>query len=113
MWCPTEIPNFSGDFPFLRHVQFWLHFHNKYQEAYELPPTPFVVLSWYTPGTIPPSPDLLFCPINHIPSPEAIRTAKCPLILAPNTFRDIKIEHYGVVIGIDPTAIVPHPISYP
>ena len=51
----------------------------------------------------------------------AIRTAKCPLILAPNTFRDIKIEHYGVVVGrlpeffldIDPTAIVPHPISYP
>ena len=121
MWCPTGVPNFSGDFPFLRHVQFWLHLHNKYQEAYELPPIPFVLLSWYAPGTIPSSPDILFCPINYIPSPEAICTVKCPLILAPNTFRDIKIEHYGVVVGrlseffldIDPKAIVPHPISYP
>ena len=121
MWCPTGVPNFSGDFPFLRHVQFWLHLHNKYQEAYELPPVPFVLLSWYAPGTIPSSPDILFCPINYIPSPEAICTVKRPLILAPNTFRDIKIEHYGVVVGrlseffldIDPKAIVPHPISYP
>ena len=90
-------------------------------EAYELPPIPFVVLSWYMPGTIPSSPDILFCPINYVPSPEAICSVKCPLILAPNTFRDIKVEHYGVVIGrlseffldIDPKAIVPHPINYP
>ena len=121
MWCPAAVPDFTGDFPFLRHVQFWLHLHDKYQEAYELPPLPFVLLSWYTPGSVPSSPDILFCPLNHVPPPEVICSTKCPHILAPNTHRDIKIEHYGVIIGrpsefffdLDPKAIVPHPINYP
>ena len=85
------------------------------------PPLPFVLLSWYTPGTIPSSPDLLFCPINRVPTPEAICSTKCPLILAPNTHKDIQMDHYGIVIGrpsefffeLDPKAIVPHPIKYP
>ncbi len=38
MWCPSTVPTFTGDFPFLRHVQFWLHLHNKYQEVRDLPP---------------------------------------------------------------------------
>ena len=121
MWCPDGVPDFTGDFPFLRRVQFWLHLHNKYQEAYELPPLPFVLLSWYTPGSLPSSPDILFCPLNHVPAPDVICSTKCPHILAPNTYKDIKIEHYGVIIGrpsefffdIDPKAIVPHPIKYP
>ena len=121
MWCPERCPDFTGDFPFLRHVQFWLHLHNKYQEAYELPPLPFVLLSWYTPGTIPSAPDILFCPLNHTPTPESIASTKCPLILAPNTFKDIHMDHYGIVVGrpseffseLDTKAIVPHPITYP
>ncbi len=121
MWCPERAPTFPGHFPFLRHVQFWLHLHNKYQEAYELPPLPFVLLSWYTPGTLPSSPDLLFCPLNRVPTPESICSTKCPLIFAPNTFKDIHMDHYGIVIGrpsefffeLDPKAIVPHPIKYP
>ena len=121
MWCPERCPDFTGDFPFLRHVQFWLHLHNKYQEAYELPPHPFVLLSWYTPGTIPSAPDIRFCPLNHTPTPESIASTKCPLILAPNTFKDIHMDHYGIVVGrpseffseLDTKAIVPHPITYP
>ena len=58
MWCPHSVPRFTGDFPFLRHAQYWLYLHNKYQEAHELPPAPFILLTRFTPGTIPSSPSI-------------------------------------------------------
>ena len=71
--------------------------------------------------TIPSAPDIPFCPLNHTPPPESIASTKCPLILAPNTFKDIHMDHYGIVVGrpseffseLDTKAIVPHPITYP
>ena len=121
--CGTLLPSrsFQGTSPSFDMLIFWLHLHNKYQEARELPPLPLVLLSWYTPGSLPTSPDILFCPINQVPPAESIISSLCPHIFVPNTSKDINVEHYGVVLGrpselffdFDPKAIVPHPIVYP
>ena len=51
MWAPDSTPSFSGAYPFIRHVQFWLFMHNTYQAAYTLPPCPYVFLHFLTPST--------------------------------------------------------------
>ena len=121
MWSPASLPRFTGTFPFLRHIQYWIHLHNKYQESHELPPFPFVLLSRFTAGSLPPSPTILFCAVNTVLSVDIISSSLCPHIFVPNTFTDLTIQHYGVVIGrpselffeFDPKAPVPHPIAYP
>ena len=99
MWRPESLPRFTGDFPFLRHAQFWLHLHNKYQEAHELPPAPFILLTRFTPGSIPSSPSILFCILSSCPPVDSISSSLCPHILVPNTYTDLTIQHYGVLFA--------------
>ena len=121
-WLRTQqVGALSAIQAFLRHAQYWLYLRNKYQEAHELPPAPFILLTRFTPGTIPSSPSILFFPINHSPPVDSISSSLCPHILVPNTSTDLTIQHYGVLFArpselffeFDPRALVPQPVTYP
>ena len=121
MWAPDSIPPFSGAYPFIRHIQFWLFMHITYQEAYTLPPCPYVFLHFLTPGQTSNSPAFYFCINNGIPSPEHLLTFVCPHVFVFDTHRDINMEYYGVVVArpsslyadLDAAALEAKPITYP
>ena len=121
MWAPDSIPPFSGAHPFIRHIQFWLFMHNAYQEAYTLPPCPYVFLHFLSPGQTSESPSFYFCINNATPSSEHLLTFICPHVFVFDTHRDTNMEYYGVIVArpsslyadLDAAALEAKPITYP
>ena len=121
MWCPQDLPPFSGIYPFVRHIQFWLFMHNCYQEAYTLPPCPFVFLHYLTPGHISYTPTFYFCTIDAIPKAEHLLTYVCPHVFVFDTHSDSNMEYYGVIVDrpsnlyadLGTAALEAKPIKYP
>ena len=121
MWTLSSLPTFTGDFPFMIHVQFWLFVHKCYQDAFRLPPAPFVYIHRFPVGASVPDESFYFCLEVAPPSVEALTSQICPHIIIQEVRSDIMHEHYGMVIvrasefstAFDVTAHVARFLRYP
>jgi len=98
MWTLTDFPPFTGHFPFMVHVQFWLFVHRCYQDAFSFHPSPFVYIHRFPPGVSTPDESFYFCLEIAPPSIEARSSQKCPHILIRESRSDIMRQFYGLVI---------------
>ena len=102
MWSLRSPPPFSGSFPFMVHVQFWLFVHDCHQASFHLPISPFVFVHWLRPD-IPPSPTSIdasfyFCIDSARPDPETLQRSLCPHLFVCYSRDDLHYDYYGVVI---------------
>lgn len=81
------------------HIQFWLFSHKCYQDAFRLPPSPFVYIHSYASGTSDPDESFYFCLQDAVPTLEARSSQICPHILLREVRSDIRHEHYGLVFS--------------
>ena len=98
MWTLADFPVFTGYFPFMVHVQFWLFVHRCYQDAFSFPPSPFVYIHRFPPGASTPDESFYFCLETATPSIESRSSQKCPHIILRESRSDIKYQFYGLVI---------------
>ena len=98
MWTLADFPVFTGYFPFMVHVQFWLFVHRCYQDASSFPPSPFVYIHRFPPGASTPDESFYFCLETATPSIESRSSQKCPHIILRESRSDIKYQFYGLVI---------------
>ena len=102
MWSLRSPPPFSGSFPFMVHVQFWLFVHDCHQASFHLPISPFVFVHWLRPD-VPPSPSSIdasfyFCIDSARPDPETLQRSLCPHLFVCYSRDDLHYNYYGVVI---------------
>ena len=98
MWTLSEFPTFTGYFPFMVHVQFWLFVHRCYQDAFSFHPSPFVYIHRFPPGASTPDESFYFCLEMAPPSIESRSSQKCPHIILRESRSDIMHQFYGIVI---------------
>ena len=110
MWTLTDFPVFTGYFPFMVHVQFWLFVHRCYQDAFSFHPSPFVYIHRFPPGASTPDESFYFCLEMAPPSIESRSSQKCPHIILRESRSDIKHQFYGLVIVISPQLLMLPPM---